>query len=47
MVGYCFKCQAPCDMSAPQPVTLKNGRPASQGTCPKCGQKVVRLGRAA
>ncbi len=26
-----------------QVVTLKNGRPAAQGTCPVCGTKVQRI----
>jgi hypothetical protein len=25
---------------------LKNGRPATQGTCPVCGTKVFRIGKA-
>jgi hypothetical protein len=33
-------------MRNPQKVTLKNGRPATQGTCPVCGTKMYRIGKA-
>ena len=33
------------DMSNPQKVTLKNGRPATQGTCPVCGTTITRIGK--
>ncbi|MEC8856972.1 MAG: DUF5679 domain-containing protein, partial [Chloroflexota bacterium] len=26
--------------------TMKNGKPATQGTCPSCGTKVFRIGAA-
>ena len=45
MEAYCFKCRAKREIRAPQQVTLKNGRPATQGTCPQCGTKVFRIGR--
>jgi len=25
-------------------ITMKNGKPALQGTCPKCGTKVFKIG---
>lgn len=34
------------EMVDPQPTTLKNGKPASVGTCPYCGGKVFRIGKA-
>ena len=43
--AYCFKCRAKREISNPQSITLKNGRPATQGTCPQCGTKVFRIGR--
>jgi RNase P subunit RPR2 len=46
MQAYCFKCRAKVDIKNPQNVTLKNGRPAVQGTCPACGTKVFRIGKA-
>ena len=47
MEAYCFKCRAKREIESPQQVTLKNGRPATQGTCPQCGTKVFRIGKAA
>jgi hypothetical protein len=32
-------------MKNPQSVTLKNGKPASKGTCPVCGTTMMRIGR--
>jgi hypothetical protein len=43
--AYCFKCRAKREISNPTSVTLKNGRPATQGVCPQCGTKVFRIGR--
>ena len=45
MEAYCFKCKTKREISNPQSVTLKNGRPANQGTCPECGTKVFRIGK--
>jgi RNase P subunit RPR2 len=44
--AYCLKCRAKREMRNPQRVTLKNGRPATQGTCPNCGTKMYRIGKA-
>ncbi len=46
MEAYCFKCRAKREIKDPQQVTLKNGRPATQGACPQCSTKVFRIGRA-
>ena len=45
-MAYCVKCRASVEIKAPAQVTLKNGRPATQGTCPTCGTKVFRIGKA-
>lgn len=45
MDAYCFKCRAKRAIRNPQSVTLKNGRPATQGSCPICGTKVFRIGK--
>ena len=45
MEAYCFKCRAKREIRNPQGVTLKNGRPATQGACPVCGTKVFRIGK--
>ncbi len=42
--AYCMKCRAKREMKNPEKVTLKNGRPATKGTCPNCGTKVFRIG---
>lgn len=45
MQAYCMKCRKKVEVSNPKAVTLKNGRPATQGTCPVCGTKVFRIGK--
>jgi RNase P subunit RPR2 len=42
--GYCVKCRAKREIQDPKKVTLKSGRPATKGTCPKCGTKMFRIG---
>jgi predicted GH43/DUF377 family glycosyl hydrolase len=44
--AYCVKCRAKREMRNPTAVTLKNGRPAIQGTCPRCGTKMFRIVKA-
>jgi predicted RNA-binding Zn-ribbon protein involved in translation (DUF1610 family) len=39
-----MKCRTKREMKNPEKVTLKNGRPATKGTCPNCGTKVFRIG---
>jgi hypothetical protein len=46
MDAYCFKCRGKKEIKDAHPVTLKNGRPATQGTCSTCGTKVYRIGKA-
>ena len=46
MEAYFFKCRTKREISNPEAVTLKNGRPATQGKCPVCGTKVFRIGKA-
>jgi len=45
MQAYCMKCRKKVEMNNPRRITMKNGRPANQGTCPKCGTKVFRIGK--
>ena len=42
--AYCVKCKAKTEVKDPQKITMKNGRPATKGTCPKCGTKVFKIG---
>lgn len=46
MEAYCVKCKAKREVSDPQEVTMKNGKPATTGTCPVCGTKIFRIGKA-
>lgn len=42
--AYCFKCKGKVEIKNPKKFTMKNGRSATSGTCPKCGTKVFRIG---
>jgi RNase P subunit RPR2 len=44
--AYCVKCKKKVQISGAKQVTLKNKRPAVSGTCPSCGTKVFRIGKA-
>jgi len=44
--AYCVKCKAKKDIKAPKAIKMKNGKPATQGTCPSCGTKMFRIGKA-
>ena len=46
MQAYCVKCRAKKEMRDPKPIVMKNGRPATQGTCPTCGIKMFRIGKS-
>jgi hypothetical protein len=42
--AYCVKDKMKVEIMNPQRITMKNGKPALQGVCPKCGTKVFRIG---
>ena len=42
--GYCVKCKATREIKDAQQITMKNGRPATQGVCPVCGTKIFKIG---
>ena len=42
--AYCVKCRQKKEMKDPQQITMKNGKPATQGVCPDCGTKMTRIG---
>ena len=46
MQGYCVKCRAKREIKDARAITMKNGRPATQGTCPVCGTKMYRIGKS-
>ncbi|MDD5701735.1 MAG: DUF5679 domain-containing protein [Dehalococcoidales bacterium] len=44
--AYCVKCRAKKEIKNHKEITLKNKKPATQGTCPTCGSKVFKIGKA-
>lgn len=46
MDAYCMKCKTKREMNSPQQITMKNGRPATQGICPVCGTKMFKIGKS-
>jgi hypothetical protein len=46
MQAYCMKCRAKKEMKNPKSITMKNGKPATQGVCPSCGTKMFRIGKS-
>ena len=42
--GYCVKCKAKKEMKDAVAITMKNGRPATQGICTTCGTKLFKIG---
>ena len=44
MEAYCVKCKEKREMNDPHQIEMKNGKPAVQGTCPKCGTKMTKIG---
>lgn len=44
MEAYCMKCRQKIEIKGPKAIKMKNGRPATKGTCPTCGTKVFRIG---
>ena len=47
MEAYCVKCKASREMKDPKDITMKNGRPATQGLCTTCGAGMFRIGKRA
>ena len=47
MEAYCMKCKAKRNMQNAQQITMKYGRPATQGVCPNCGTKMFKIGKVA
>ena len=46
MEAYRVKCRAKREMKDAKAITMKNGRPATQGVCPVCGTKIFRIGKS-
>ena len=46
MQAYCVKCRSKKEIKDAKSITMKNGRPATQGVCPTCGTKMFRIGKS-
>lgn len=46
MQAYCVKCRGKKEMKDAKSITMKNGKPATQGVCPTCGTKMFRIGKS-
>ncbi len=46
MQAHCVKCPEKGGMKDAKAITMKNGKPATQGTCPVCGTKIFRIGKS-
>ena len=46
MEGYCVKCRSKKEIKDAKSITMKNGRPATEGVCPDCGTKIFKIGKA-
>jgi hypothetical protein len=46
MQGYCVKCRTKREMKDARAITMKNGRPATEGKCAVCGTKMFRIGKS-
>jgi Domain of unknown function (DUF5679) len=44
--GYCVKCRAKKEIKDAKSITMKNGRPATEGVCPTCGTKIFKIGKS-
>ena len=44
--GYCMKCKTQREMKSAKQITMKNGRPATEGLCPECGTRMFKIGRS-
>jgi hypothetical protein len=45
MQGYCMKCRTKREMKDTRAITMKNGRPATQGVCSVCSTKMFKIGK--
>lgn len=46
MQAYCMKCRTKREMKNPKKLTMKNGKPATQGFCSVCATKMFRIGES-
>ncbi len=46
MEAFCLKERKKVEMMDPKQITMKNGKPATQGVCPSCGTKIFKIGKS-
>jgi len=46
MSMYCVKCRAHREGKDKKPVTMKNGKQATEGVCEVCGTRMFKIGKA-
>ncbi|MCC6385790.1 MAG: DUF5679 domain-containing protein [Dehalococcoidia bacterium] len=46
MEAYCLKCRERREMKDAKAITMKNGKPATEGVCPVCSTKMFKIGKA-
>lgn len=46
MQAYCVKCRTKREIKDAEAITMKNGKPATQGKCPVCSTKMFRIGKS-
>jgi len=44
--AYCLKCRVKREMKTPKAITMKNGKPATEGVCPVCSTRMFKIGKA-
>ncbi len=42
--AYCMKCKAQHEIKNAKPITMKNGRLATEGSCTVCSTKTFKIG---
>ncbi len=45
MEAYCLKCRTKREVQGAKQITMKNGKPATQGKCPVCSTTMFRIGK--
>jgi hypothetical protein len=45
MEAHCMKCRARKEMKDARGITMKNGKPMTEGVCSSCGTKMFLFGK--
>ena len=43
MQAYCVRCHTKREMKDARPIAMKSGKPVTEGTCPVCGTRIVKI----